>query len=137
MALAAEPEYARQIGDVGEQARLQVIRRIAGQNTAVAEVVAGRLERLRRELAGPAPTPLEALLVDRICMNHLLLHRVEMIAAQNEGQLSIRQADYGQRTIDRAQKRYLSAIKALAEIRRLPLPPSVQINLGAQQVNVA
>ena len=138
-ALAASPEYARQLGDVGEPARLQVIGRIAGQNTVGAEAVAGRLERLRRELAGPAPTPLEALLVERIVTNHLVLARAEMAAAQNEGTQSIRQADYGQRTVDRAQKRYLAAIKALAAIRRLPLPV-VQLNVaaaGGQQVNVA
>ena len=138
-ALAASPEYRRQMGDLGEQARLQLIAKVAGKNTVVAEVMAGQLDRLRRELAGPTPTPLEALLVDRICLNHPALHRAEMAAAGGEGSQSIRQADYRQRAIDGAQRRYLSSIKALADIRRLPLP-ALQINVaaaGGQQVNVA
>ncbi len=136
-ALTASPEYRRQLGDIAEQARLQMIEKIAGKNSAVAEVIAERFDRMRRELAGPAPSPLEALLVDRICMNHLALHRAELGVAQNEGTLSIRQASYQQRRLDHCQRRYLAAIRALAEIRRLQVPASVQINLGAQQVNLA
>jgi hypothetical protein len=102
----------------------------------VAEVVAGRVDRLRRELAGPTPTPLEALLVERIVTNHLVLARAEMAAAAGEGTASIRQADHHGRAVDRAQKRLLAAIRALADLRQLPVA-AIQINLGAQQVNVA
>jgi hypothetical protein len=31
---------------------------------------------------------------------------------------------------------YLSAIRSLATVRRLPLPTAVQVNIGGQQVNV-
>ena len=37
---------------------------------------------------------------------------------------------------DRAHRRYLSAIRTLAQVRRL-LTPAVQINVGENQVNVA
>jgi hypothetical protein len=43
---------------------------------------------------------------------------------------------YYQKSIDRAHKRYLSALKALVEVRRLVLP-AVQVNIARKQVNVA
>jgi hypothetical protein len=37
--------------------------------------------------------------------------------------------------LDRAHKRYLSALKALAQVRRLGVP-RVQVNLGDKQFNI-
>jgi len=45
-------------------------------------------------------------------------------------------AEHFQKTLDRAHKRYLSALKALAEVRRLVLP-ALQLNIARKQVNVA
>jgi hypothetical protein len=45
-------------------------------------------------------------------------------------------AAHYQACIDRAHKRYLSAIKALAVVRRLALPV-LQVNIAKKQVNVA
>ncbi len=53
-----------------------------------------------------------------------------------KGTVSLEQSDYIQRRQDRAHRRYLSAIKTLAQVRRL-LGPSVQVNIAKQQVNVA
>jgi hypothetical protein len=49
--------------------------------------------------------------------------------------MSLDQGDYYQRHQDRAHKRYLSAVRALAQVRRL-LTPAVQVNIGGQQVNI-
>jgi hypothetical protein len=38
--------------------------------------------------------------------------------------------------IERAQRRYLSAIKALVQVRMLVVP-AVQVNIGEKQINVA
>ncbi len=38
--------------------------------------------------------------------------------------------------IDQAERRYVRSIKALAEVRRIQLP-TVQVNIGEKQVNVA
>ena len=135
----AEPAHWRRLGDVGWQARMALIRRIAGDNTVVGEAVSRRVVELRDELGGPAPPPLERLLIDRVITGWLYLHYVEMAYAQNLGDLTAKQGEHQQRRIGHAHRRYLSAIKALAEIRRLPLP-ALQINVaaaGGQQVNVA
>jgi hypothetical protein len=38
--------------------------------------------------------------------------------------------------IERAQRRYLGAIKALAQVRKLGVP-AVQVNIGEKQINMA
>jgi hypothetical protein len=47
--------------------------------------------------------------------------------------LSLRQAEFCQQRLSKAQARYLSAIRTLAQVRRLGVP-AVQVNIGQQQV---
>ena len=91
---------------------------------------------LRWELEGPAPTPIERLLVDRVVLCWLHLHYAEARYAQNMMQLSLMQHDFYQRRLSMAQRRYLAAITALAQVRRLQVP-AVQVNIAEQQLNVA
>jgi len=92
---------------------------------------------LRRELEGPAPTPIERLLVSRIVLCWLHLYCVEAIYGHAVEQgLSIAQHDFHQRRLSLVQSRYLAAIRTLAQVRRLPVP-NVQVNIAEQQLNVA
>jgi hypothetical protein len=43
--------------------------------------------------------------------------------------------EYKQKSLDHAHRRYISAVKALAQIRKMG--PAVQINVARKQVNVA
>jgi hypothetical protein len=43
--------------------------------------------------------------------------------------------EFHQRRVERAQRRYLSAVKALAQMRR-PQVPAVEVNIGDRQVDV-
>src|SRR5262249_27073610 len=89
------------------------------------------------ELAGPAPTPLERLLVERIAACWLHLHHLELIYASKES-MALELGIYFQRSLTAAQKRYLSAIKTLATVRRLALPVLIgQVNIAGKQVNKA
>lgn len=49
---------------------------------------------------------------------------------------TLAQGDYYQRRMDRAHRRYLEAVTALAKLRRLQVTV-VQDNIGDRQVNVA
>ena len=83
---------------------------------------------------------MEMLLVERIALCWLALNYHENIYTQIMGKLPGDAHARFQDRIDRAHRRYLSAIKALAQVRRLPVPLSVQVNVaaaGGQQVNVA
>jgi len=91
---------------------------------------------LRRELAGESPTPLETLLVDRIVLSGLHLHYAEALYAQHLETFSLKQNEFYQRRLSLAQNRYLSAIRTLAQVRRLQVP-AVQVNIAREQLNVA
>ena len=99
------------------------------------ESITRKLELLRDELAGPNPTAVERLLVDRIVSCWLQLHLVEMRFTQLKN-LSIGLGEYWQDRIDRSQRRYLSAIKTLATVRKLALPV-LQVNIAKRQTNIA
>ena len=99
------------------------------------EAMPRNLKAMKREIAGENPSPLERLLVERITVCWLELQYFQTIYAQHSGDLSIRQSDYHQRRIDKAHRRYLTSIKALAQIRRMG--PAVQINIAEKQINQA
>jgi hypothetical protein len=119
------------LGDLGRQTQATVIEKFAGSNAVWKEILPRKLESLRRELAGPNPTPLERLLVERIVSCWLHLHNLELIYASKDS-VSLELGNYFQKNIDRAQKRYLAAIKALAVVRRLALP-ALQVNIAQRQ----
>ena len=72
----------------------------------------------------------------RWCGCWLAMHYAGARYAQNLGKFTMAQGDYHQRTVERAQRRYLAAIKALARVRRL-LTPAVQVSIADQQINIA
>jgi hypothetical protein len=87
-------------------------------------------------LAGPEPSVLERLLVDRVVACWIQIEYADLAYAQLATTLTSGHRDYLQRRQDRAHRRYLSAIRTLAQVRRL-VEPVVQVNIGAQQQNVA
>lgn len=136
------PEYL-DVLDVARIAKEVQIKRVFGPDDLVAqEVMERKMERMRREILGPsgAPSPLEGLLADRIVLCWLQLYYAETKHAERNLEdapdINWTQDEYHQRRVDRLQRRYLAAIKGLAQVRKL-LGPSVQINVAEQQVNVA
>lgn len=126
-------------GDLVANAEASLIKTMSGKNLVMVEALEHKLAIYRAEIMGPNPTPLERLLVDRIATLWLQLHYYETVYTQNLADFSIRQAEYHLRRIDGANRRYLAAIKTLAQVRRLLLP-TVQVNIaaqGGQQINVA
>ena len=94
-----------------------------------------KVDALRAELAGQAPTALERLLAERIAVCWLHLHHLELVYAGKDS-MSLELGAYYQRSLSAAQKRYLSAIKTLATVRRLALPVLIgQVKIAGQQVN--
>jgi hypothetical protein len=122
-------------GNLATQVQYRLINQFSGGNLLFKETVTRKMERLRAELAGPEPTPLEHLLAERIASCWLHLHHLEIIYAGKDS-FSLDLGMYYQKAIDRAHRRYLSAIKALATVRKLALP-ALQVNVARKQVNIA
>lgn len=131
-----EPAAVDQLGgDLARQVQFAIIDRLGGQNPLFAETVPRKLRMMRAELAGPGSSALEFLLVERIITCWLHLHQLELTYASQQS-MALTLAAYYQRSISAAQKRYLAAIKGLAQIRKLALP-TLQVNIADKQVNVA
>ena len=131
------PDLWRQAGDLARQAELSWVAAAMGKNLAAAEAVERMAAQLRRQLAGEDAPPLERLLAERAVVCWLQLNYVDTMMAQRLGGdgLSRGQIAMYQEWLDRAQKRYLAALKTLAQVRKL-LVPVVQVNIADKQVNV-
>jgi hypothetical protein len=98
-----------------------------------------RLRELRAELEGRNASILVRLLVTRVIVCWVNLASIEATAEHDLSAASERRIEWWQRRIERAQRMYVGAIKALAQVRRLQLPV-VQVNVaaaGGQQINMA
>jgi hypothetical protein len=121
------------IGDLATTAREALLQTISGDNLLAHEAYDRKCAALTKELAGPQPCPLERLLVERIVTCWLHLYSAEALYAQHRQELSLRQAEFYEQRLGKAQARYLAAIRTLAQVRRLGVP-AVQVNIGQQQV---
>jgi hypothetical protein len=129
------PLWLEACGNLAKHVENALIRKLAPKDLAVSEGLRKKLEVMRGELAGPASAPLELLLAERIVTCWLHLHHLEMMHA-NLDTMSVDLAMHYQKCIDRAHRRYLSAIKTLATVRKLALPV-LQVNIARKQFNVA
>jgi hypothetical protein len=133
---AAEPALWREFGDLAQQVRIKLVGQIARQNEFVASAVAREAGRLRRAWAGEDATPLEVALAERVAAAWLYLHYCEMVYLDLPGEGRTWERDaFHRKRIDQAERRYLRAIKALAQVRRLRMP-AVQVNIAERQINV-
>ena len=128
------PQLWDEVGDLAVQAERALVESVSGKNELLKDALYRKLEMLRVELSGPSPSVLERLLVERVMACWLQVYSADVLYAQNLGKLTPSQSEFFQRRQDRAHRRFLSAIRSLAQVRRL-LFPAVQVNIGAQQVN--
>lgn len=128
------PRIARYI-DLARNVERSMVERMSGDDLFTREAIPHNLKAMRKEIAGENPSPLERLLAERITVCWLELQYFEAIYLQNLGDMTMTQSEYHQRRIDKAHRRYLSSIKALAQIRKMA--PSMQINIAKKQINTA
>jgi hypothetical protein len=117
-ALDADPGIWRAYGDLAAHARRSWIALIGGQDLVLKESLGRKLAEIEAGLSGPAASPLERLLVERVGACWLQLYYADAAAARS-GEMSLKQLDQARRRQDSCHRRYLSAIGALAMTRRL------------------
>lgn len=116
--LDAHPEIWEYYGDLALQAQESWLQLATGTDLFLQDSVGRKLEALKEKLAGPAPTPLEELLVDRIAICWLQVNYADALAAQTNPSVPILQSTLQKRQTG-AQHRYLRAIQSLATVRKL------------------
>jgi hypothetical protein len=133
------PDLWRAFGDMCRQAELHLID-ATGVPKSSKEAMSVGMDVVRRDLGQTTATPMERMIIEQIALCWLRLSIVEVMHADHHtasGTIGIPQADYWDRALSSAQRRYLRAIETLARVRRLLRPNAVQVNIGAKQLNVA
>jgi hypothetical protein len=128
------PEVWRQFGDMAAHAR-DALPTLASRKSVLAhECIRRRMEELQADLAGPTPSVLEKLLVERIAICWLQTYLADLDALQKDRVDSL-QASHAQRRVSTAQARYLAAIKQLAVVRKLLKPSPTTLDLLRKPVD--
>jgi len=116
---------------------LKLAQGLFGEDALVSrEALKDELKAIRASLRHSNSTPLEDLLIEDIALAFVLLRKAQHLLADFK-QGPIQDIQLRESRLDRAMNRYLSAIRTLAQVRRLQIPTLVQLNVAQQQVNVA
>lgn len=118
--LDERPEIWRRAGDLASHVEQTWIRLAAAGNALAQESIRRESNRMRAELLGKSPTPIEKLLVDQIVSCWLQIKHAE-ISAGSGRQSSLMQGRFHDQRLQKTQCRYMGVLKTLAQIRRLPL----------------
>lgn len=92
-----------------------------------------QLESMRIEVAGHNASPLERLLAERVVVTWFEVQLFTGILAKGLKSGTSTHDEFRQKRLDRAQRRHLSAVKTLAQIRKMG--PALQINIAEKQIN--
>jgi hypothetical protein len=117
--LDQHPELWQHFGNLARQAQESWLSLIAGKDLYLAESLRRHLDTMRAELAGPAPSALDRLLVDRILAAHVQLLYFEAVDTTDPSGENARVARYRMDRRDQANRHFLSAVKMLATVRNL------------------
>jgi hypothetical protein len=120
-------------GKMAESALIDEITR--DKDLASKELLKHQLQSMRIEVAGDNPSPLERLLAERVVATWLEVQLFDAFYAFGLNSGTISQDEHRQKRVDRAHRRHLSAVRTLAQIRKLG--PAVQINIAEKQINTA
>jgi hypothetical protein len=119
--LDKHPEIWRACGDLAQYAEHVLLKQAAETNLLLEHSVRRYLVDLKSRLAGPDPSPLEKLLVDRVALDWATVHLAEARAAGTApaiGPFNLKSEPWEKR-VDGAHRRLLHSCKVLATVRRL------------------
>jgi hypothetical protein len=114
---APEPYIDLFSGDLAKRVVDAILDRVAGRNLPEREAIRRKAEEHRKELSGSFPSTLESILAERCAVLYLATYEADLFMYRNMELLSSKRANFHERRRDRANRRYLSALKALALIR--------------------
>jgi hypothetical protein len=137
--LSEHPDLAWRFVHLGRMGEDILIGRMTSEgDLATRELFRCQLNAMREEIAGENPSPLERLLAERIVATWLQIQLFEGLYASgmSKSSMTIAQDSYHQKRLDQTYRRHLSAIRALAQIRKLLKGTAItQINIADKQIN--
>ena len=131
-ALDEHPEYFDHAGDLAFMAQHTWLDLLSGTDLFLRETVERKLQEMRVELAGTNPSPLEKLLVERIAACWLQLNHADTAFVGNQAASESIRKELLKRQ-ESAQRRYVNAIKQLAQLRKLVSPKARAVSVTASE----
>jgi hypothetical protein len=137
----ASPAVVARASDIGRKSQHLLIGAASGGDPLTELALSGRLDMMRKEVAGENPTPLEVLLTERVVSCWLLVELFDRLMAAQLSKETPKEKRVPDRTLrhylrwqESANSRFLAAVRELARVRKLEATaPPVQVNT---QVNV-
>jgi hypothetical protein len=137
----SSPEVIARASDIGRRAQHLLIDTAAGGEPLAEYALSARLDMRRADVAGENPTPLEVLLTERVVSCWMLVELFDVLMSaqlakntDSNCHIPFSTLKHYLRWQEVANRRYLAAIKALAQVRRLQSGiPSTQTNV---QINL-
>jgi hypothetical protein len=134
------PDVVAGCSDSTRSYRRLLAERSSGGNPLRKEAISERAGRMALELAGENPTPVEVLLSERVASLWVLVELQEALLAAWYYKAKATSPTFVlqmARLQESAHRRYLAAIKTLAQVQKLQGPSRVQVNIGGNQINVS
>jgi hypothetical protein len=113
-------------GDISHQALMSLLEAMYSKQEGFKMAALKSMKQLREDLGWSNSPRIEQMLIERIVLAWQYLHWAELMNTK-AGKCSLSHAKYNQERIDRANKRYLSATKMLAMIRKMALPLRIDV----------
>lgn len=135
------PELWRLGGDMARHAALHLIE-VASSSPFITVSITQGLEAIRRNLGHDNAPEVERLLIEQVtlCWLRLNLLEDEYTSIHSSRTLTIDKANFLEKRLNYAQRRFLRACETLARVRKITRrTPTLQVNIataGGQQVNV-
>ena len=133
------PDVIAQCSDTARVYRRLLAKTASANDTLVEEAIVERARMLASEVAGENPTPLEVLLAERIASLWVFVELQEALVSayfvrDNPNRAPVSYLLKMIKIQESANRRYLAAMKALAQVRKLQAnTPGIQFNT---QINV-
>jgi len=123
-------------GDMARSAAMHLMDEGVKATPLVKESLKAAWATLLKDLGYQDAPLLEKLLVEQVVLCYLRLFLVEYnYTSATSAAGSYEKLDYWERRLSAAQRRFLRAASALAQIRKMQLP-ALQVNIGDKQVNL-
>src|ERR1700683_664465 len=134
--LTEKPQLWVMYGDLAAWAERSWLDLIAGPNLVLRESLERKLQQLREELGEPSASPLDDLLVRRAVSCWLEVHYADVHLAQLHHQnANATQLRVVERFLTSSHHRYLSAIRQLAQVRKLLRPALSPLDLATTTIH--
>ena len=116
-------------GDLARQTWERIAETLEPQSETTREGLLCKMYHLRSELAGPKPSGVEWHLADAAALSWADFHRCVIERDRLSDRDGMKVLTYYDQRVDRAHKRFIRTLKALAAVRKLDLT-AVQININ-------